>query len=264
MTCEQFEELSGAYVLDAVTPDERQEAEAHLAQCTKCTRLVQELRSAVAFLPLSIPQVNPPPSLESRVISAIQEDIGLTATPAQRSRIAQPSRRTRRRRWLPRVLVAAAVLMFCLLGGMGALSFSLSHQVTSLQQQLAHVINQQQAASTKAYKVLGLASAQGASGTLLYFPSQNVTVLIMHGLPQLTGNQVYQGWLIQTKNSKPVMVTSIGLLNNLDGTASLAFPGNVIGYEVTAISIEHGPRASIAPSQQVIAEGSLQKATSAT
>lgn len=261
MTCEQFEELSGAYVLDAVTPDERKEAEAHLVQCMKCTRLVQELRSAVAFLPLSIPQVNPPPSLESRVISAIHEDIGLTAMPTQRSRIVQPPRRARRQRWLPRVLVAAVVLIFCLLGGMGALSLSLSHQVTSLQQQLTHVTNQQQASSAKAYKVLGLAPAQSASGTLVYFPSQNVTVLIMHGLPQLTGNQVYQGWLIQTKNSKPVMVTSIGLLNNQDGTASLAFEGNVTHYEMTAISIEHGPRASITPSQQVIAEGSLQKAT---
>jgi anti-sigma-K factor RskA len=257
MTCEQFEELSGAYVLDAVTPDERQEAEAHLAQCMKCTRLVQELRSAVAFLPLSIPQVNPPPSLESRVISAIQEDIGLTAMPTQRSRIVQLPRRARRQRWLPRVLVAAAVLMFCLLGGMGALNLSLSHQVTALQQQLV----QARTSTAKTYKVQGQTSAPGASGTLVYFPSQNVTVLVMHGLPQLTGNQVYQGWLIQTKNSIPVMVTSIGLLNNQNGTASLAFPGNVIGYEITAVSIEHGPRASITPSKQVIAEGSLQKSS---
>ena len=258
MTCEQFEELSGAYVLDAVTPDERQEAEAHLAQCARCTRLVQELRSAVAFLPLSVPQVNPPLSLESRVINAIQEDSGLAAIPPRRSRIAQSPRRARRQRWLPRVVVAAAVLMLCLLGGLGALSLSLSHQVTSLQQQLTQVTNQH---SAKAYKVQGLASDQEASGTLLYFPTQNVTVLVMHGLPQLSGDQVYQGWLIQTKNNIPVMVTSIGLLNSQNGTASLAFPGNVTGYEVTAISIEHGPKASIAPSKQVIAEGSLQKAS---
>src|SRR5579863_1606173 len=132
MTCEQFEELSGAYVLDAVTPDERREAEAHLAQCMRCTHLVQELRSAVAFLPLSVPQVNPPPSLQNRVITAIQEDSGLTAMPTQRSRIVQPPRRARRQRWMPRVVVAAAVLMLCLLGGMGVLSLSLSHQVTSL------------------------------------------------------------------------------------------------------------------------------------
>src|SRR5579872_2686147 len=257
MTCEQFEELSGAYVLDAVTPAERQEAEAHLVQCTKCTRLVQELRSAVAFLPLSVPQMNPPPSLESRVINAIHEDAGQTLFRSQRSRTVQFPRGARRRRWLPRVLVAAAVLMFCLLGGMGALNLSLSHQVSSLQQQVAQAANLQQASRAKTYTVQGLASAQGATGELLYFPSQNVTVLVMHGLPQLSGNQVYQGWLLQTKGNQPVSVTSIGLLNSQTGTATLAFSGNVTGYNVTAISIEHGPKASSTPSKQVIAEGTL-------
>ena len=257
MTCEQFEELSGAYVLDAVTPAERQEAEAHLVQCMKCTQLVQELRSAVAFLPLSVPQVNPPPSLERRVITAIHEDAGLTAMPTQRSRIVQSPRSARRQRWLPRVLVAAAVLMFCLLGGLGALNLSLSHQVTSLQQQLAHATNQQHATAATSYKVQGLASAQGATGELLYFPAQNVTVLEMYGLPQLSGNQVYQGWLLQTKSNQPASVISIGLLNNQTGTASLAFPGNVTGYNVTAVSIEHGPKASRSPSKLVIAEGML-------
>lgn len=257
MTCEQFEELSGAYVLDAVTPAERQEAEAHLVQCAKCTHLVQDLRSAVAFLPLSVPQVNPPPSLEHRVMNAIHEDAGLTAMPTRRSRIAQAASRPRQQRWLPRVAVAAAVLMFCLLGGLGALNISLSHQVTSLQQQLAQATNQQHASRVITYKVEGLASAAGATGELLYFPAQNLTVLEMQGLPPLSGNQVYQGWLLQTKDNKPVNVMSIGLLNNQAGTASLSFQGNVTGFNATAISIEHGPKASISPSKQVIAEGLL-------
>lgn len=258
MTCEQFEELSGAYVLDAVTPAERKEADAHLMQCTKCTRLVQEMRSAVAFLPLSIPQVNPPPSLENRVITAIEEEAGLTARPTRRSRIVQSPRSARRQRWLPRVLVAAAVLMFCLLGGLGALNLSLSHQITSLQHQLAQTTKQQHASAVTTYKVQGLASAQEAKGELLYFPTQNITVLEMHGLPQLSGNQVYQGWLLQTKDNKPVSVISIGLLNSQTGTASLAFSGNVTGYNVTAVSIEQGPKPSSSPSKKVIAEGSLQ------
>ncbi|MEO8973940.1 MAG: anti-sigma factor [Ktedonobacteraceae bacterium] len=257
MTCEQFEELSGAYVLDAVTPAERHEAESHLMQCMKCTRLVQDLRSAVAFLPLSVPQVNPPPSLERRVINAIHEEAGLTAMPTQRSRTVPPSRRARQR-WVPRVLVAAAVLMFCLLGGLGALNLSLSHQVTSLQQQLVQATNQQHASAVTTYTVQGRASAPGATGELLYFPSQNVTVLEMHGLPPLNGNQVYQGWLLQTNGNQPASVISIGLLNNHTGTASVAFSGNVTGYNFTAVSIERGPKASSSPSKQVIAEGSLQ------
>src|SRR5258708_39447312 len=74
MTCEEFEELSGAYVLDAVTPAERKAAEAHLATCVKCTRLYQELRGVVSLLPLSAPQVNAPASLQKRIMSAIREE----------------------------------------------------------------------------------------------------------------------------------------------------------------------------------------------
>ncbi len=55
MTCGEFEELSGAYALDAVTPAERLAAEAHLATCARCTRLFQETRGVVSLLPLSVP-----------------------------------------------------------------------------------------------------------------------------------------------------------------------------------------------------------------
>ena len=65
MTCDEFEEISGAYALDAVTPAERQAAEAHLASCAKCTTLFQELRGVVSLLPLSVPQIKPSPALAS-------------------------------------------------------------------------------------------------------------------------------------------------------------------------------------------------------
>ena len=73
MTCEEFEELSGAYALDAVTPAERLAAEAHLATCARCTRLFQETRGVVSLLPLSVPQIPPPPSLQGRILSAIRD-----------------------------------------------------------------------------------------------------------------------------------------------------------------------------------------------
>jgi anti-sigma factor RsiW len=50
MTCEEFEELSGAYALEAVTPAEREAAQAHLAGCAACTHRLQELRAVVKRL----------------------------------------------------------------------------------------------------------------------------------------------------------------------------------------------------------------------
>src|SRR5947199_9715772 len=78
MTCEEFEELSGAYALDAVTPAEREAAQAHLAECAACTRRLQELRSVVDLLPYSVRLLNPSASLKVRLFEAIRMESTLT------------------------------------------------------------------------------------------------------------------------------------------------------------------------------------------
>ena len=84
MTCEEFEELSGAYALDAVTPAERLAAKAHLATCARCTRLFQETLGVASLLPLSVPQIPPPSSLQGRILSVIRDESNsITGQPTQ-------------------------------------------------------------------------------------------------------------------------------------------------------------------------------------
>jgi anti-sigma-K factor RskA len=251
MTCEEFEELSGAYVLNSVTVAERQVAEAHLATCVKCTHLLQELRGVVTLLPLSVPQVNPSPALKERILAALRQESMRTNR--------QTTRLGRRQRWSLRVLAAAAVFMFCLLGGMTAWNVSLHAQAASLQQQLTNV-SSHRLSTVVTYTVKGTAGVKGATGQLFYFAQQNITVLIIYGLPQPQGVHVYQGWLLRLNGTNIIGVTSIGLLNVEHGSASLSFPGNVTGYDAAAISIEPGPTATIsAPKGKVIALGSLKR-----
>src|SRR5437588_8218602 len=114
MTCEEFEELSGAYVLDAVTPAEREAAQAHLAGCAACTSRWQELREVVDLLPYSARQVNPPASLKDRLFEAIRmESIPTQPVPINRSARPRP-----RRSWSTQLLAIAAVLLLLLFGGM--------------------------------------------------------------------------------------------------------------------------------------------------
>ena len=230
MNCEEFEELSGAYALDAVTPAEREAARAHLAECANCTRLLRELRAVVDLLPYSATQVNPPDSLKGRILKAVQNEDRTTST--------QPiplNQRPRRRRWGTQLLAIAAVLMLLLIGGMTAWNVSLHQQNTSL----AYQVTSLQHRAVQAYAIQGIASAQGASGKAIYLPEQNITLLVIQGLPQLQGTQVYQGWLIHGKQPR-----SIGLLSMENGVASVTYPGNIAGYEVAAVSIEPGPLAS--------------------
>ena len=253
MNCEEFEELSGAYALDAVTPAERQEAQAHLAECPACTRRLQELRSVVALLPLSVTQVTPPAELQERIMAAIRQEGRAAAQPQE---VPQTLRRRRRQGWGIRLLAVAAVLMFALLGGMTAWNVSLVNHANALQRQVGLLQGQvgflqSQLAST--YTIAGAKSAQGATGQLIYLPQKHLTVIVIRGLPQLKGTQVYQGWLIQGKQT-----VSIGLLSVQNGIASIDFPGDITGFNAAAVSMEKGPAPTRnAPAGPVVAIGML-------
>jgi anti-sigma-K factor RskA len=260
MTCEEFEELSGAYALGAVTPAERQAAEAHLATCPKCSALYHELRGVVTLLPFAAPQVSPSPALKERIFAAIRESRKDTSRSMQQPQLqAQqpiPLNRTRRQRRSLLMLIAAALLIFALLGGLTTWNISLHTQLAALQQQTT-------ATNVTSYPVQG--SLAAASGQLFYFAKQNITVLLIHGLPPLQGSHVYQAWLIHTKGSSLGSgikdTTSIGLLNVQDGSASVSFEGNVSGYDASAISLEKGPLATPrAPRGTLVAIGMLKNA----
>src|SRR5947209_6260931 len=251
MTCMEFEELSGAYVLDATTAEERDEAEAHLAQCPNCTHLVEELRAVVDLLPLSVAQIEPPAELKERIFSAIRGKADTAAQPTLRVSATQQQNHQRRsswKRWGTQLLGAAAVLLLLLLGGMGAWNISLQQQLASSQQQVA-------ALSPVAYSIRGISPGSNVTGQLIYYPQQHITVLVMYGLPQLNGTHVYQGWLLQGKQP-----TSIGLLNVKNGAATLDFSGNLHGFDAAAVSLEPGPReSSPGPKGTVLALGTLNK-----
>ena len=240
MDCQEFEALSGAYVLDAITDDERREADAHLVQCPNCQRTLRELQAVVNLLPLSLQPVEPPPDLKARLFAAIHAE-------APPKTIMLPQRAPQRTWWQhreTRVVVAVAALLCVLLGGI--LTWNIS-----LQQQLAS----QSTPPSIAYSLRGHTGSASANGDLIYFPQLHLITLVMHGLPPLEGKQVYQGWLL--KNNHP---TSIGLLQMQDETATLNFNGDVKGYDAVAVSIEPGPQASReVPKGEIVAAGPLSR-----
>jgi anti-sigma-K factor RskA len=233
MFCREFEELSGAYVLNAITPIERREAEAHLALCPECRELLQELQQVVDLLPLVVAVPELPPRLKGRVLSSIS---------AQKAK-PQP-RRFKRYGWRP-LLVAAALLMFCIMLG-GLIAWNIT-----LQQRMAFF----SAGETISYVVASTETGNEASGLLTYLPQQNMSVLMIRGLPRPPGKQVYQGWLCQG-----AQVSSMGLLDVQNKIVTGNFPGDITHYEMILISLEPGPDASRgAPQGKIVAAGLLNK-----
>ncbi len=244
MTCAEFEELSGAYVLDALTPEEKQQAEKHLATCVDCTRTVQELSEIVSLLPLAVPQVEPSSDVKRRVLTEIAGNIQPLQIIQGERTMARPPRR--RAQWNMGIgqLVAVAALLLIVLGGLVGWNIT-------LQQQLAHVT----AGVPVTYLIEGTTPSTTISGQLTYLPQQHLTIMVLHGLPQLQGSHLYQGWLLKGKQP-----TSVGVLSEQNGVATLDFTGDVNQYDAAAVSLEPGPTASLhAPAGPVVALGTFSK-----
>jgi anti-sigma factor RsiW len=96
VSCERAPSFLGAYVLGALDPDERREAEEHLASCPACAAELEEFRGLTAQLDrlpvaeVTAEPVRPSPELYGRVAAAVHRP---------------------RRRWLATAAAAAAVVV---------------------------------------------------------------------------------------------------------------------------------------------------------
>lgn len=244
MNCQEIEDISGAYALGAVTPQEALHIEAHLSRCAQCQSTVRELEAVAHTLPLSLPPKEPAPAVKKRLLSQI---VALEAQALRPSLPPQgrPPRRQRPSFSLRTGLVAAAAVFVCVFLAVMAI------WNVSLREQLAAV-----SAQSLSYPLHSTTGTPAVTGRVVYFPQEHVTAIIINGLPSLPGSEVYQGWLIRGKQP-----TSIGLLNMRDGTASLSFEGDLQGYDTVAISVEQGPRATPgAPKGKIVASGVLHSA----
>ena len=72
MDHEQLEENLSLYALGALDPDSVREMEQHLAAgCPACSTLLRQYQAAVTMLPYALPHQTPPPTLKSRIMTAL-------------------------------------------------------------------------------------------------------------------------------------------------------------------------------------------------
>jgi anti-sigma factor RsiW len=95
VTCERAPTFLGAYVLGVLDPDERREAEQHLADCPACAAELAEFRGLTAQL--------------DRVPADEVTAEPVTPSPELFGRVAAEVRRPPRRRWLVGAAAASAV-----------------------------------------------------------------------------------------------------------------------------------------------------------
>ena len=207
--------LSGAYAIDALSPEEAEAFATHLDECQACRDEVRELQEAAARMGAS-EATAPPSALKARILAAADQQPQL---PPKVVRMDEH----RRRRWVPRVagLAAAAVLLAAAVFGMGQLREKDPPVATN---PVSEVFKAPDA------HVASVRTADGHVLKVATSPDSGRMALETRSLGRLKDEKVYQMWARHNKK-----VTSIGLLDDLKDGKVMPIP--TYGTSVT-ITVE--------------------------
>jgi anti-sigma-K factor RskA len=209
---EQLHDDVGAYLLGALTDEERSAFELHVGGCAECREELERLRPAALALPRSVEPLVAPPRLKTALLDAVREE-------------TRPARVRQRWRFsIPRLtpVVAWSSAAFLLAVGVGA-GFGLGKAVSGPKTRTI-------AAQVKS------AQLTRASGTLSV-PDDGREGAILHvsGLPT-PGHGVYQAWVKRGKETVPQPTFEVGD----SGSGAVALPDDLSG--VSQVMVTQEPR----------------------
>jgi len=162
--------LSAPYALDALTPEERELFEQHLATCERCRDELAGLQDAAAALAFSVEGPGPPPELRASILEAAR---------AERPNVVP----LRPRRTYTAVAAAVAVAA-C------AAAVALGVWAASLHDSLNH---ERSAAAVLGDPSSRRVAVQGANGALVVAPSGKAVLAVR--LPEPPSGKTYEAWI---------------------------------------------------------------------
>jgi anti-sigma-K factor RskA len=191
--------LAGAYVLDAITEEERDRFVAHLAGCTGCRDEVAELHEAAARLGTAQP-VRPRPDLKERIIRSAYNTSQLAPVIAEDDRRPQARRRLGggRTRRLPVLLTAAAAAVAAAAIGIGT-------HYADMQGQRGQVAARTVDAVLNAPDAVMRTAPVSSGGMAVVVTSrrEHMAVFVAHGLRALPHAMRYEIWLMGPRGERP-------------------------------------------------------------
>jgi anti-sigma-K factor RskA len=179
-------ELSAAYALHALDPDEQRAFEEHLALCEECRRYVADFQETAAVMAHELEGPAPPPALRERIVERAR---------AERPKVV----RLESRRWAFPAAASLAVAATLAAVAFGIWAFTLSSDLSDERQALD--------ASRQEVAVLADADAEripleGADG-MLVVASDGEAAIVVNGLVSAPADLTYEAWVIEGDQPRP-------------------------------------------------------------
>lgn len=236
----------GAYVVNALDPDELEEFEAHLAVCPTCRREVAEFGETAAELSLLASAPPPPAALRGSILSAISEVRPLPPEPPAVTTQAEPIpigtlkapdeirhavdelalRRQQRRTRVLTALVAAVVAAAVALGGV---VYTL---VQARQVQVAQQAAETELLTAPDVQTYSATMKDGGQISFVVSRSLNRALFIGKDLPAVGSDRTYQLWTLEGERPIPDNLVAGG------GDRKEFFRETLSGVTSLAVSIE--------------------------
>lgn len=218
-------QLTAAYALDALDPEERRAYESHLETCETCRAELASFADVTGALAVAASGSAPPPGLRERMLEAARAE----------PQVVVPLE-ARRRRTTP-VLAAAAAIAAILALAVGLRAASLSSELDETRSVLDVLVHPE--ARTVALE-------QG-DGSLVVDPDGRA-VLVLHDVGPAPSGKTYEMWIIEGKT--PV---SAGLFRGGDATDVESLSGRVTAGDVVAVTIEKAGGVEAPTTQPIVA-----------
>ncbi|HET7386159.1 MAG TPA: anti-sigma factor [Nocardioidaceae bacterium] len=208
--------LSGAYALDALGQEEVEAFRTHLEQCQACRIEVAELQATAAELAAS-ETATPPAALRARVLAAASREPQL---PPEVRWIST----ARARRWMPRLLTAAAAVVVIVLAAVFGIGHLIGGEQPTMSAAASRVFHAGDAQTSTAH------TSNGGVVTVAVSRQNGKMAVETDQLPSLGSAQTYQLWTVRAGTA-----TSAGVVSDLSSGAAMPLPA---AGTTVAITIE--------------------------
>jgi anti-sigma-K factor RskA len=223
ISCEQVDELAGAYALGAVDADEDRSMSEHLATCDQPHIEARDLIGAAAALAAS-GDVAPSPGLRDRLMTTVTETrqehrpTSAAATPVAAD--SEP-----RRAWwqLQPVAMGIAAVVLLLVIGLGAWGLNLNAQLAEREDALRAVANADAAIAVS-----------GSAGSGWVIESGGDAHFVADGLAEPPPGQIYELWLLDAEGNP----TAVGTVDDPDDLVVVPLEHDLGNATTFAVTVE--------------------------